>query len=289
MDKRKLQALINLLDDPSAIVFEAVEKELLKENHNIIPVLEEKWESSFDENCQERIERLIQNLRFNQTKKLIADWLETKNHNLLEGVLLLDRFQYPDLNRLKINRKIESIKNSIWLELSNSLTILEKITILNYFLFNVHGFSINHQNIYSPQNCFLNQVLETKQGNPFTISILYIIISRLLDLPVQFVDFPRNPLIAIVNSELARKVHGDVRNSDVLFYINPSNKGAITSRKEIEYHLNKNNYTPLEKYTNPLPDSYLIQAHLDFLIKAYQSAGYSDKEEKIKSLYNMFE
>jgi len=288
MNKRKLQALINLLDDNDSFVFETVEKELLRENHNIIPALEEKWESSFDEGCHERIENLIQNLQFKQTKKLIKDWLKTKEHNLLEGVLLIDRFQYPDLNQLKINQKIESIKNSIWLELSNSLTILEKTTILNYFLFNVHGFSINHMNINSPQNCFLNQVLETKKGNPFSISILYTIIARLLGLSAQFIDFPRNPLIAIVDSDLARKVHGNTRNSDVLFYINPSNKGAITSRKEIEYHLNKNNYTPLEEYTKPKTDTYLIQSHLGFLKKAYQSLGFSEKEEKIKSLYNLF-
>ena len=288
MNKRKLQALINLLDDPNLFVFETVEKELLKENHDIIPALEEKWESSFDERCQERIETLIQDLQFKQTKKLIGDWLKTKEHNLLEGVLLIDRIQYPDLNQLKINHKIGSIKNSIWIELNNSFTILEKTTILNYFLFNVHGFSINFQNIHSPQNCFLNQVLETKKGNPLSISILYIIISRLLGLPTQFIDFPRNPLIAIVDPELARQVHGDIRNSNVLFYINPSNKGAITSRKEIEYHLNKNNYTPLEEYTEPKDDFHLIQSHLGFLMKAYQSVGFSEKEEKIKSLYNLF-
>lgn len=288
MSKIKLQALINLLDDPDSFVFEIVEQELLKENHSIIPALEEKWESSFDENCQERIENLIQNLQFKQTKKLVRDWLKTKEHDLLEGVLLIDRFQYPDLNQLKINQKIESIKNSIWLELSNSLTILEKTTILNYFLFNVHGFSINHRNIHSPQNCFFNQVLDTKKGNPLSISILYTIVARLLGLSTQFIDFPQNPLIAIVDPDLAQKVHGNIRNSDVLFYINPSNKGAITSKKEIEYHLNKNNYTPLQEYTKPRSDAYLIQSHLGFLMKAYQSVGFSEKEEKIKSLYHLF-
>jgi regulator of sirC expression with transglutaminase-like and TPR domain len=288
MNKRKLQSLINLLDDPDKFVFETVEKELLKENQNIIPALEEKWESSFDENCQERIENLIQNLQFKQTKKMVRDWIKTKDHDLLNGVLQIDRFQYPDLNHLKINQRIESIKNSIWVELNNSLTILEKTTILNHFLFNIHGFSINHQNIHSPQNCFLNQVLETKKGNQLTISILYTIIARLLDLPTQFIDFPKNPLIAIVDPDLARKVHGSIRNSDVLFYINPSNKGSITSRKEIEYHLKKYNYEPLQEYTEPKPDSYLIQSHLEVLMQAYQSVGFVEKEEKINSLLNLF-
>ena len=288
MNKRKLQALINLLSDPDPFVFAAVEKELLKENHNIIPALEEKWESGFDENCQERIESIIQNLQFKQTKKLIRDWFRDKEHNLLDGVLLIDKFQYPDLNQLKINQKIESIKNSIWVELSNSLTILEKTTILNYFFFNVHGFKIDLQNIQLPQNCFINQVLETKKGNPFSISILYTVIARALGLSTQFIDFPRNPLIAIADADIARKAHGNTRNSDVLFYINPSNKGAITSRKEIEHHLVTNSYAPIHQYTKPQSDSYLIQSHIGFLVKAYQSVGFSEKEEKVRLLYRMF-
>jgi hypothetical protein len=288
MNKNKLKALIDLLDDPDSFVFGMVEKELLKENHKIIPALEEKWELSFDENCQERIENLIQNLQFKRTKKLFGNWVESGEHDLLSGFLLIDRFQYPDLNQLKIDQKIESIKKSIWLELNNSLTVLEKTTILNHFFFNISGFSINHKNIHSPQNCFLNQVLDSKKGNPISISILYTIIARQLDLPTQFIDFPRNPLIAIVDPNLARKVHGNIRNSDVLFYINPSNKGSITSRKEIEYHLKKNKYEPLQSFTEPKSDLYFIQSLLGSLQESYQSVGFQEKEDKVKLLLQLF-
>lgn len=288
MKKSKLQALINLLDDPDQMVFEMVEKELLKENDTIIPALEEKWESSFDESSQERIENLIQHLQFKQTKKLLKKWIKSGSRDLLTGFILVDRFQYPDLNLLTIHQKIENLKKEIWLELNNSLTLLEKTTILNHFLYNINGFSINHNNLYSPQNCFLNQLLDTKRGNPVSMSIFYAIISRQLDLPTEFIDFPRNPLIAIVEPQLARKVHGEIRNSDVLFYINPSNKGSITSRKEIEYHLHKNKYQPIQSFTEPRSDLILIQRLLESLKESYHSAGYSEKEQKIDELIALF-
>jgi len=288
MKKSKLQALINLLDDPDKIVFELVEKELLKETYEIIPALEEKWEISFDEHSQERIENLIQNLHFKQTKKLLKAWLNSKEKDLTEGFLLVDRFQYPDLNRLAIHQKTENIKKAIWLEMNNSLTLLEKITILNHFLFNINGFSINHNNIHSPQNCFLNQILDTKRGNSFSMSLFYIILARQLELPTQFIDFPRNPLVAIVEPRLARKVHGIDRNSDVLFYINPSNKGAITSRKEIEYHLRKNNYQPMQPFTEPKPDTVLLQRLLESLKDSYISLGFTEKEAKTEDLLSLF-
>ena len=73
----KLDALIDLLDDPDLTVFEMVQEELLKETDEIIPALEQKWESSFDGSCQERIENIIQNLQFKETKRLLIEWLET--------------------------------------------------------------------------------------------------------------------------------------------------------------------------------------------------------------------
>lgn len=290
MNKNRLNALIDLLDDPDLTVFSLVEEELLKQGDEIIPVLEEKWEASFNENAQERIENLIQNLQFKNTYSKLKEWLQTDSDelDLFEGVCIVDRIQYPDLNPLGLLLKIENIRKKVWLELNNSLTLLEKTTILNHFLYNVSGYSINLSNPQSPQNAYLNQVLDTKRGNPVSLSILYTILARQLELPARFIDFPKNPLVAIVDSKLARKVHGNTQNSDVLFYINPSNKGSITSRKEIEYHLRKNDYKPLYNYTEPKSDMLFVQRLLESLSNSYKSVGFTEKEKNIGHLLRLF-
>lgn len=288
MKRSRLKALINLLDDPDNLVFETAEKELLKENYTIIPVLEKQWENSFDETSQERIENLIQDLQFKKTRNLLKTWISSPENDLLEGFLTIDKFQYPDINQMGIYQKIEKIKNSIWLELNDSLTLLEKTTILNHFLFNIHGFSINHNNIQSPQNCYLNQLLETKKGNPVSLSLFYTILARQLGLPAYFTDFPKNPLVAIVNSDLARRVHGKNSSSDVLFYINPSNKGSIASRKEVDYHLKKNNYFPAEKYAEPQPDKLFVKRLLESLHNSFHAVGFQEKEMRTAELLSFF-
>jgi hypothetical protein len=287
---RKLDALIDLLDDPDLTVFELVQDELLKETDKIIPALEKKWESIFDGDCQERIENIIQNLQFKETARMLQEWLVTDSddRDLLTGFLIIDRFQYPDLNQLNIQAKLENIRKKIWLELNNSLTLLEKTTILNHFLFNINEFSINFKNIHSPQNCFLNQLLDTKKGNPVSLGIFYTIIARQLELPAQFINFPKNPLVAIVDAKLARKVHGNNAKSDVLFYINPSNKGSITSIKEIEYHLRTNNYQPVHQYTEPKSDIYFIKLLIESLELSYHSVNFIDKKERISKLLQLF-
>lgn len=290
MKNRRLTALIDLLDDPDTTVYEMVEKELLKESDQIIPVLEEKWESSYDSGYQERIENIIQNLQFNETRNLMDKWLmaDSDERELLIGFLTVDRFQYPDLNPLNIQLKIENIRKKIWLELNNSLTLLEKTTILNHFLYHVYEFEINQKNINSPQNCFLNQLLDTKLGNPVSMAILYTIIARQLELPAQFINFPKNPLVGIVDPKLARRVHGASVESDVLFYINPSNKGSITSIKEIEYHLKTNNYIPVHQYSEPKSDVYFIQLLLETLEASYDAVNLSEKKKRVRKLLELF-
>ncbi len=291
MKKTKLEALFNLLDDPDDTVFGMVQQELLSIEVDIIPDLERKWELSFDEQYQERIENIIQNLQFKETTNRLRLWLNRgeNERSLLNGFCHVDRFQYPDLNPLYIQMKIENLRKTIWLELNNSLTLLEKITILNHFLFNLNGFSINLSNPHSPQNCFLNQIIDTRKGNPVSMSIFYTIMARQLELPARLVDFPKNPLVAIVDPKLARKVHGSALNSDVLFYINPSNKGAITSRKEIEYHLKKNEYFPLHEYSEPKSDVLFVKRLLETIQESYQTVGFTEKEDKIEELLSLIE
>lgn len=290
MNNPKLDALIGLLDDPDLTVFEMVEQELLKESDEIIPELEKKWEISLDGNCQERIENIIQHLQFKETSRMLREWIETENtgQNLLSGFMTIDRFQYPDVNALSIGVKLENIRKKIWLELNNSLTLLEKTTIINHFLFNILEYSINFKNIHSPQNCFLNQILDTRKGNPVSIAVFYTIIARLLEMPAYFIDFPKNPLVAIVDAKLARKVHGSNSDSDVLFYINPSNRGAITSIKEIEYHLRTNNFQPIKNYTEPKTDVQFIRRLVESLELSYQSVNFMDKRERVHQLLELF-
>ncbi|WP_347841118.1 transglutaminase-like domain-containing protein [uncultured Draconibacterium sp.] len=291
MEPQRLEALINLLDDPDRTVFELVEQELLKEDDEIIPALEKKWEQSFDENSQNRIENIIQNLQFKRTYAGVKHWitLAPEKQDLCEGFCAIDKFQYPDLNPLNLSLKIENLRKSIWLELNNSLTLLEKTTILNHFIFNLNGYSINLSNPHSPQNCFLNQLLDTKRGNPISMSIFYTIIARAIELPAFLVDFPKNPLVAIVDAELAQKVHGSTRDTEVLFYINPSNKGAITSRKEIDYHLKRNDYKPFRDFAEPLPDVLFLRRLLESMLESYVAVGYTEKQKKIEKLLALFE
>ena len=287
MDDKRLHALITLLDDPDSSVFRMVEQEILKEDAGIVEKLEQIWETSLDELIQLRIENLIRQIQFNDTKEQIRKWSVQKTVDLFDGFFLLSRYQYPDLKLKNITSSLEKITRDIWLEFNNSLTALERITIVNHIFYDVYKFSINHSNISSPQNTYLNQLLETHRGNPVSLAALYVLITRRLNLPVYFIDFPRNPLLAYFDPAIAGLAMGKDAGNPVLFYINPSNKGAIVGKREIDYFIRKNEAVTNELVTTPCPDKTVIRKLLETLVQSYQELGFQDKVDDLGQIASM--
>ena len=172
MEQNKIEALIALLDDTDSEVINAVTDNLLKQGIGVIPQLEKVWETTLDEKLQERLENVIHNIQFDTTKNNLRSWCTNGAVNVLEGATFLAQFQFPEITFEKLDAVIDKIKNDIWLEMNSDLTALEKVKILNYVIFDLHKFRRNTNNFYSPQNSFINQVIETKKGNPISLAIM---------------------------------------------------------------------------------------------------------------------
>lgn len=285
--KSRLNALLSLLDDPDLLVYEAVERELLKASSSIVPELEIQWEKSYNEEVQSRLENLIQRIHFEANYKQLRKWARLDQPDLLDGFILATKNQFADLNEERMHRKIDDICRKVWVELSNSLTALEKVTVLNHVFFNDFKFSADTINYYSPQYCFLNKILETGTGNPLSIALLYAIVANRLELPVRYVDIPQYPLLAYVDHKVALKVHRHEIKTDVLFYIFPGKEGSITGRRELEFHLRKMNFDLHDRYFEASTPQTFIRRLLEMTEKSYEINGFTDKRESINHMIRM--
>ena len=169
-ENKEISALFHLIDDPDEDVFSTVSEKIVSLGRGIIPNLEHLWENTPDEEVQGRIESLIHKLHFRDLTNDFTDW-KNSSHDLLQGALLVARYQYPDLSEESILKQIEQLKKDAWLEMNPNLTALEQIKVLNHIFFDIHGFSGNTQNYHAPQNSFINIALETKKANPLMLSI----------------------------------------------------------------------------------------------------------------------
>lgn len=284
MNDTRLDSLITLLDDPDESVFKLVLQEMLKEGISIVDRLEHIWETSMEELTQRRIEVIIQQLQLNDTQEKIKNWANQENIDLFEGIFLISRYQYPGLKLKSIQSQLDKIKKDVWLELKNSLTSLEKITLLNHIFFSQYKFKIDKENIEAPQNCYINKVLETRKGNPVSITILYIIIARSLGLPVYYIDFDSSPLAGYFDKDIARLAHGDDNSNPILFYINTSNKGAIIGPKEVDYLKHNGDHSQQKQRPEPCSDRFVIKRLIEKLIDDYQLSGQSEKIDYLKDI-----
>jgi len=281
MNELRLDSLIALLDDPDDSVFNLVLEELLKEDISIVDRLEHIWETSFEKLVQKRIEFIIQQIQLKDTKEKIRNWANQESIDLFEGIFLISRYQYPELKLKSVQIQLEKIRKEVWLEFKNSLTSIEKITILNHILFNHYKFKINRDNLDLPQNGYINCLLDSRKGNPISIAILYTLIARSLNLPVHYIDFEENPLVAYFDKDIAQLVNGEDSNH-VLFYINTSNKGAIIGPKEVEY-IQPSADAPGNR-TEPCPDKTIIKRLIEKICNDYQQTGSPDKADYLREI-----
>ncbi len=268
MNREEIQALLQLLDDPNVEVNQTVSTRILEQGPTILPDLEAAWEGSMDPMHQDRIINLIQEIQTRYNHNQLQKWVRTEQNDLMKGVFLISRYQYPDLEMKELEISLDRIKKDVWLELNNNLTALEKVRILNHIIYDVHGFTKNTKNFYSPQNSFINQVLETGKGNPISLALVYSIIAQGLNLPIFGVNLPKNFILAYKDVLVPE---------DILFYINPYNRGAVLGRREIEYFLKQQKIKPQESHFRPCSNLDILVRVLQNLINAYHKSGYREK------------
>ncbi len=283
----ELKALISLLDEPDEVCFEQIQQKIYSYGVDAIPYLEKTWENSFDGILQARIEEIIHKIQFDNVYMELNSWYHFGARNLFLGHMLLTKFQYPDLNEDHIKSQIDAIAKDVWLELNDNLTFLEKVRIINHILFDVHCFSANTINFHSPQNSYINTLLETKKGNPISLAILYIIIAQKNNLPVFGVNLPEHFILAFTNQFSENNI-SFINENEVLFYINPFNKGAVFTKNEIELFLKQLKLKPNQTYFKPTANEEIIKRLLYNLIHAYEKLGYSTKVKELELLLNIF-
>ncbi len=285
-----IHALVKLMDDPDDHVYEHVRQEIKKCGADAIPILEHSWEHDYYGLVfQNRIEHLIHEIQFSDIQRQLLEWSSSPDKDLLEGAILIAKYQYPGLDEIKIKESIQNLRKDIWLELNDNQTSFEKVKIFNRIFFDLYHFNGDNKHYHSPVNSFINTVLESKKGNPLSLCLLYSIVAQSLDLPVYGVNLPNHFVLAFMD-EYHTNHFGQVQNDfGVLFYINAFSKGTIFDVKEIEQFLNDLNIEHRREYFEPCSNTAIIKRMLTNLIFAFQQIGNSEKVEELTLLKSLLD
>lgn len=279
----ELKALISMADEPNQKIFLEISDKIISYGMEAVPILEETWENCLENDFRNRLLILIHKISFRNICEELEVWKKTGAENLFHAYILISRHQYPWLKEDDIRSKIENIKKDIWLEINDNTTPLEKITVFNHVLFEIHKFRGNKKDFHAIQNFYLNTLIETHKGSPLSLGMLYIIIAREMNIPVHGVNLPDHFVLAYTNENTEDRLEF-LDEKEVLFYINPYSKGAVFSKKEVELFLKEKKIEPEESHFTPCSNVDIIKRLLNNLNFSYERTGLTEKTNDIEIL-----
>lgn len=280
-ERSKLDALISLLDDPDQYVFDQIKGELIRLGYDVVPILEEKWEKSFDRKIQSRVENLIHKIQISEVGAQLMQW-KKDDASYLDAAIILAKYQYPDLDEARVRDFIDQLTQDIWIELNPNYTAMEKAGVINKVFFSIYGFKGNKNDFHHPKNAYINQVLDSRRGSPISLAILYLEISERLKIPVYGVNLPEHFVLAYADLPLPFGDRNDPEN--ILFYINLFNQGSFFQMEDIEEFLTQLKLEFKSDFYLPCTKLDVVNRLINNLIFSYNQL---EDEEKVNDLLDI--
>jgi hypothetical protein len=289
MSDNEIRALITLIDDPDEDIYREVRNRIVELGGEVVPVLERAWEyDDLGDLFRNRIEDILHTIHLAGVRDRLLAWKESGCEDLLEGALLISRYRYPELDELKVRARLAAIRQDIWLELNDHLTAFEKVRIFNHIFFQVHGFKGNKRNYHAPQNSYINEVLDSRKGNPLSLAIIYQVLAEDLGLPLRGVNLPNHFVLAYLDEDSMGGSDGDAEGREnVLFYVNAFSNGDILGRNEINEFLGKLEIEPRPNFYRPCTNLDIVRRQLNNLAHSYQRMGDTERFEDLERLRDL--
>lgn len=287
-ETKELNALFTLIDDPDEEVYSTVSERIVRYGKPIIPNLEHLWETTPNEDTQERIEKIIHRLHFTDLLNDLTEWRNSAHHDLLFGALLVSKFQYPDLQTAPVVQEIERIRRNVWLELNSFLTPLEQANVLSsiiYNYYNLKGVEVNYSN---PDDFFIHKVLESKKGNRLTNGIIYQLLCEKLEINARIINIPKQCILAFYATEFDHSQATANPQEHIHFFVDAST-GQAFSHQDIESYFSKIGVSANPSYFRPLPNKQIIRDLLQEIAQCFNSPEKMYKKEELRELIELLD
>jgi len=151
--------------------------------------------------------------------------------NLIDATLCL-AWEEQGIDRRDITHAILArMTQELEERISSTITPLERLMMLNNYLFDELGFTGNEEEYYAVNNSYLDHVIVQRTGLPIILSILYIHLAQQIGITCYGVAFPGHFMVQ------CRQAHGDP------IIIDPFRAGKRWSMSECSNYLQRQRVT----------------------------------------------
>jgi len=189
---------------------------------------------------------------------------------LFATALLIARDEYPELDPARCDCLLQAHADHLRTEVSAIGEWPLKVAAINHHLFNELGYSGDHDAYYDPRNSYLNEVVARRLGNPISLALVQMEVSRRLGLPLEGISFPGHFLVRLPVEE-------------GVLVMDPFNGGRPLGVDELRERARSNlgGRTPddqiLARILDPAPHRAILARILRNLHGVYAEAGQWDR------------
>ena len=233
-------ALIKLLPDEDPAVYHLVREKILSYGQTALAWVRPHVLSS-DPILRRRAQEIIDYLaRQSADNRFLSFCLSQHGEDLdvEQGSWLLSQTRFPDINIAAYQALFDSYAGDLREKIDFGARPEQILATINHYLFSELSFHGNEQNYYEPENSYLNRVIDRRTGNPISLCMVYLFLSRRLHLPVTGIGMPGHFLCRFQCS------------TDEL-YIDAFNRGKLLSRTDCVKYLVQTNYGFQEGLLSP--------------------------------------
>ena len=249
----QIKALIRLLSDEDDRVARTIAGKLTEIGDPAVPLLREAEIEQPE--MAERISGILDDIR---AQRLEGEFqalsaCDDDGLDLEAGAFLIARFAYPDLDVAASVGVLDALAREVRERLGRKASGEEIVKTINRYLFVEQGFAGNTHEYYDVDNSYLNRVLERKTGIPISLSAVYLLVGKRLELPVFGVGMPGHFLV---------KYEADRYR----IFVDSFNGGALLTQKDCARFLDQAGYGFDERYLQKTPARTILIRMLKNLV-----------------------
>ena len=224
VDPEELESLVALFDDRDTVVSELVDNRLRSFGPEVVRSLRNRSEREAD---AARKAAIVTRARSLNTEFKLADLQDFITRtpgplSLFEGSWILSSLFDYTLQRERYEDLFYRCSQEYLAENSDLRTGVENIRILNHIFFHRLKFTVYDVQLRDPQYALVGDTLRTRDGNPFVLAFIYLMICQVAGIPVELVCFPGGFIPVYVE------------DGKVLFYINIYRGGEIFLKDRLD-------------------------------------------------------
>jgi regulator of sirC expression with transglutaminase-like and TPR domain len=249
-------SLFRLLQDEDRDTLSLVKQQLVSQGNQVLPQLEGWLKEVHGSPAEPHLRDVLGQLRSSQSDTEFLRFCQKASTldevDLEEASLLLSSTEYPAMSLSAARNFLDELTDDVKLELAKN----ERgpaIRSVSHVIHEKHQFRGNRDRYYDADNTYLNRVLERKLGIPISLSLLYLVLGRRLDLQINGVALPGHFIITWKGE-----------------FFDPFNRGRLLTKEDCREIVEARRQEFLPEFLSPASPQQVLSRMLRNLIRVYE-------------------